>query len=210
MSIYPLRFPKIFRYFFPSAVLKKKNNNNTVYLTFDDGPTPEITNFVLNELKKYNAKATFFCLGDKIERYPDILKDVIDAGHLIGNHTYHHFDAWKTSQKDYLKDVINTEAVIDKYTTGKKLFRPPFGHVTPWHIKGLKKLGFQTVLWTSIAGDYKQNLDTDKVVQKLINQTRSGDILVFHDSKKASENLRKILPELLKSLHQKSFNFDSL
>jgi len=208
--MYPLRFPLIFNYFFPSVILNKKNTEQKVYLTFDDGPTPEVTTFVLQALKKYQAKASFFCIGDKITRYPELFNKIIGEGHLVANHTYHHVDAWKVSTQEYLKDAIETEAAINMYGVSNKLFRPPFGHITPWHLSVLKKRGFQVVLWTSVAGDFKQNLDTDKVIKKLSRQTKPGDIIVFHDSKKAEKNLRKILPEVLKNLHQKGFVFDIL
>jgi len=210
MNAYPLKLPRFSRLFFPSALLYKPDDTQTVYLTFDDGPSPEITEFVLNELKKYRAKATFFCLGDKIQRHPDILRQLIAENHRIANHSYHHLDAWKTSPEKYLKDVVKTEALIDSFTTSKKLFRPPFGHITPLHTRVLNKAGFQTVLWTSVSGDYKKGLDTEKVLKRLIRYTQSGDVLVFHDSAKASDNLRKILPGLLYHLHQKGFRFDSL
>ena len=208
--MYPLRFPKIFQASLPSAVFYKKNKNKTVYLTFDDGPSPEITSFVLDELKKFNAKATFFCIGDKMERYPEILKEVIGQGHVIGNHTYHHVDAWKISREEYLQEIIKTEAVIKLYTQTKKIFRPPYGHITPLRLHLIKKQGFKVILWTSIAGDFKRDINTEKVIKKLSSQTKTGDILVFHDSEKAGDNLKKILPELLINLNEKGFKLETL
>ena len=210
MNLYPLTFPSIFQKVFPSLLYQKPNSKNKIFLTFDDGPTEIITDWVLQELKKYNAKATFFCIGQKIKRNPDIFQRVIDQGHQIGNHTYQHIKGWKSDVNSYVASAIDTEEMITPRRPSSKLFRPPYGKIKMKQIKSLQDLGFKIVMWTSISGDFSRNLNTDKVIKKLSNNTKTGDVLVFHDSTKASANLKVILPDLLKGLSKKGFEFAAL
>ena len=210
MNFYPLRFPAVFQKAFPSLRYRKDAHVNSVYLTFDDGPTDEVTEWVLNELDKYNAKATFFCIGKNIEKHPGIFKRIIAKNHKIGNHSYQHDKGWKTQNDTYLKSVMQTEKIIESFHPSSKLFRPPYGRIKMKQIKVLQAKGIQIVMWTSISGDFSQNLDAEKVVRKLSQKTKAGDILVFHDSLKAEHNLKAILPQLLQNLSEKGLHFDVL
>ncbi len=210
MNLYPLTFPSVFQKVFPSLLYHKSDNSKKIFLTFDDGPTEIITDWVLQELEKYQAKATFFCIGQKIKRNPDIFQRVIDGGHQIGNHTYQHIKGWKSDIKNYVASAMDTEKMITKYRRSSKLFRPPYGKIKMRQIKSLQENGLKIVMWTSVSGDFSRNLNTDKVINKLSRNTKSGDILVFHDSTKAAENLKAILPDLLKKLSEKGFEFATL
>jgi len=210
MNIYPLKFPAVIQYLSSSLLFKKESSSKIIYLTFDDGPSPDITPWVLEELNKVKAKATFFCLGKNIKKYPDIFKQIIQNNHGVGNHTYFHLDGWRTKTNMYIEEVEQTENLIEQFTRSQKIFRPPYGRITPAQIKKLKAKAYEVILWTSISGDFSHHLDTNKVIKKMMKHTKSGHILVFHDSKKAAKNLKAILPELLKGWHTKGYEFGLL
>jgi len=210
MNIYPLKFPRFIQYIFTSLIYGISTNKPVVYLTFDDGPTPEITNWVIKELREYQAKATFFCVGNNIKKHPNIVKEIVSEGHLIANHTYQHVKGWQANNNDYFEEVLQTEELIETYINSKKLFRPPHGQIKRTQIKILQKSGFKIVMWRIIVGDFSSNLDIQKSIKFLTKKTKKGDILVFHDSLKAAENLKKILPEVLKNLQERGVVFESL
>lgn len=169
----------------------------TVYLTFDDGPHPEVTRFVLGQLEHYGFKATFFCIGDCVQRHPEVYKELQAAGHQVGNHTYHHLNSWKTITDDYLNDVEKASDVINS-----KLFRPPYGRIKSQVAKRLRTQDYQIVLWDVLSGDFDQQRTAQSCLKNLKQNTRNGSIIVFHDSEKAYEKLQVILPlyfEFLKS-----------
>jgi peptidoglycan/xylan/chitin deacetylase (PgdA/CDA1 family) len=210
MPLYPTKFPFPLRRLFPNLIFEQPNNQNTIYLTFDDGPTPEVTAWVLNLLQKERVKANFFLIGNNIQKYPDIVKDIVSQGHQIANHTFNHNDAWQYSTKDYMQDVFKTEDLIDQLGASKKLFRPPYGRLTPSKIAELKKAGFKIVMWSIISGDFSKILNTAHAVNYLKSKAKPGYILVFHDSFKGSENLKAILPDTIRHLKQKGFKFGLL
>ncbi len=210
MNIYPLKFPKIMQYIFSSLVFGMPTKESVVYLTFDDGPTSEVTEWVLSELRKYGAKATFFCVGNNINKHPQITDKTIAEGHLIANHTYQHIKGWEHPDNHYLEEALQTEELIKKHTKSKKLFRPPHGQIKRSQIKLLQKNGFKIVIWRTIAGDFSGSLDSQKAIDYLSKKTKPGDILVFHDSLKAEKNLKNILPRVLKNLHEQGLKFEHL
>jgi len=210
MIKYPLRFPYWFNKFIFGLVFSCSQENKKIYLTFDDGPTPEITPQVLKILKQNKIKATFFCIGKKIKRHPDIFQQIINEGHQVGNHSYEHEDGWQTGLKPYLNSISKTETLIEQFTSSIKLFRPPYGHLSFSQIKHLKQRSYKIVMWTSISGDFKENLDTKYALDYLTEKTKSGDILVFHDSRKASRQLFAILPQLITNLKKRGFIFENL
>ncbi|SHI88686.1 Peptidoglycan/xylan/chitin deacetylase, PgdA/CDA1 family [Mesonia phycicola] len=177
-----------------------------IYLTFDDGPIPEITPWVLQILKSYNAKATFFCIGNNIELYPSILSQVLNAKHVIGNHTYNHINGWKTSTTDYLQDINFFENL--GYPT--QYFRPPYGKCTSSQAKKIIQKGYKIVMWDVISEDYNKTISPENCYETVISQAKSGSIIVFHDSLKAQKNLRYVLPKVLKYYTQKGYIFKSL
>lgn len=175
-----------------------------MYLTFDDGPIPEVTPWVLDTLAKYNAKATFFCLGKHVARYPDIYQRILSEGHRTGNHTWDHPDAWKTDNLTYYKSILKADEAI-----GSDLFRPPYGRITPRQVRALRQR-YKIVLWSILSEDYDRRQSPDQCVANITGKVRAGDILVFHDSIKAQPNIMGCLEPVLKYLQQNDFRFATL
>ena len=185
------------------------NSDKKIYLTFDDGPTPEITEWTLQQLKKYNAKATFFCIGKNIEKYPDIFKKVIEDGHAIGNHTFNHLNGWKTPSEDYIENTTLCQSKIcSQQSAVCSLFRPPYGKMKLSQSKRLRKLGFKIIMWDVLSEDFNTKITPEKCLKNVIENVQSGSIIVFHDSKKAFANLEYTLPKTLEFLKEKGFNCD--
>ncbi len=210
MTIYPAKIPFVLPYLMPSLIFKKDTGSKTVYLTFDDGPTPEVTTWLLNFLKAEQIKATFFWIGEKIIKNQTVAQQVIDAGHSIGNHTFNHKDAWKTTTNIYIEQVAKAENEIEKWTVSKHLFRPPYGHITPAKSKKLQAMGYKIIMWSIISGDFHPKLNTQKAIKYLSRQTQAGHILVFHDSRKSFKNLKTVLPPVVRHLKNQGFHFDIL
>lgn len=184
---------KIAKLFYRNGcVYRIKNDQNKVFLTFDDGPTPEVTQWVLKILDKYNVKATFFALGKNVQAYPWIFEQVKQAGHSFGNHTFSHLKGVNVPTQLYLNDVLKADKLI-----GSRLFRPPYGRVWPGQISKIKQLGFKVVLWTLISCDYNRSLTPQRVYQIVQKNIRPGAIIVFHDSLKAEKNMKYALERLL-------------
>jgi peptidoglycan/xylan/chitin deacetylase (PgdA/CDA1 family) len=199
---YTSRWWMQFRY--PSLVWNIKTSQKEVFLTFDDGPHPEITPWVLKQLSLYNAKATFFCVGNNAMKYPNVLQQIINDGHVVGNHTFNHENGWFTSNEKYYSSIKK----FDNFY-GTFLFRPPYGRITSRQIKRLKNR-YKIVMWSVLSGDFDANLDVDFCIENTIKHTKKGSILVFHDSEKSKEKLYKILPEILQKLSDKGFTFISI
>ncbi len=190
---------------FPSALWGEAGNNTQVlYFTFDDGPTPEITDFVLKQLEIFHAKATFFCIGKNVIKNPEIFKNILAQGHSVGNHTFSHFNGWKTPLKRYLSDINACEKVFSS-----KLFRPPYGRLTPAQYLKIKER-YRPVFWNLLSLDFDVNKTPEECYLEVIEKARNGDIVVFHDSVKAFDRLEVILPQLLQYYTQKGFVFKSL
>jgi len=187
------------------------NTENKIYLTFDDGPIPEITEWVLEELKKYNAKATFFCIGNNIEKHPSVFMKVINEVHSIGNHTFNHLNGWKTSTEEYLENFKQCEAIISNLQPATcKLFRPPYGKIKLSQSKRIRKLGYKIILWDVLSVDYDSSISSQKCLENVLENVRSGSIIVFHDSIKAFPNLEYTLPRVLENLSKKGFVFEAI
>ncbi len=189
-------------FFFPGLTWKILSKTKRLYLTFDDGPHPEITPKVLNILEAYDAKATFFCVGENVNKYKDTYHEILNCGHQTGNHTYHHLNGWKTTTKEYIKDISMCSEQLDS-----KLFRPPHGKITPRQINMLKKQGFSIVMWSVLTRDYKTNVNKKNLLKKAIKRTQPGSIIVFHDSEKAADNLLYILPPFLEHFANEGYSF---
>jgi peptidoglycan/xylan/chitin deacetylase (PgdA/CDA1 family) len=182
------------------------NNENKVYLTFDDGPTPEITEWTLVQLKTYNAKATFFCIGDNIRKYPEVFEKVINDNHSIGNHTFNHLNGWKTNTKNYIENTTLYKAEQYKTITEDcNLFRPPYGKIKPSQSKILRKLGYKIIMWDILSEDFDTTISPEHCLENVLKNIKSGSIIVFHDSKKAFRNLEYTLPRTLEFLKEKGF-----
>ncbi len=195
---------------FSNYVWDIPNNENKVYLTFDDGPTPEITNWTLELLNSYNAKATFFCIGDNIRKYPEIFQKVTSDGHSIGNHTFNHLKGWKTKNQIYIENANLFEIECYKpsvtlQTEYPKLFRPPYGKIKPSQSKILRNSGYTIIMWDILSEDFDNKISPEQCLKNVLNNVTSGSIIVFHDSKKAFRNLEYTLPRTLKFLKEKGF-----
>ncbi|WP_397364710.1 polysaccharide deacetylase family protein [Olleya sp. R77988] len=215
MPVFPVKTPKLIQCLFPKYLWKKAFVSKTIYLTFDNGPTPEITQWTLDQLKLYNAKATFFCIGDNIKKYPDIFKSVLDEGHSVGNHTYNHLKGWETNTEKYIKNTGESQNLIELKSQNlkgenQKLFRPPFGKIKRSQAKQLLKQGYKIVMWSVLSYDWEQQISKEKCLQNVIKTTTSGSIVVFHDSIKASRNMQYALPKVLDYFSKKGYTFKAL
>ncbi|MFC2152301.1 polysaccharide deacetylase family protein [Bacteroidota bacterium] len=178
--------------------------DNELFLTFDDGPNPNITAWVLAELKEFNAKATFFCLGKNVEKYPKLYQQILDEGHSVGNHGYLHLKGWKTSNEKYIQNVQKSAQIINS-----KLFRPPYGKIRPKQLSYLKQ-EFNIVMWDVLTQDYEIKENEEKCFQNIIDYAESGSIIVFHDIPKAEKNLKYVLPKVLKHYSENGFVFNPI
>ena len=175
-----------------------------LFLTFDDGPHPIITPFVLKLLHQYNAKATFFCIGKNVKQYPEIYKQIIDEGHRVGNHTYNHLNGWKNGDAVYIKNVLLAQAAIDS-----KLFRPPYGRITRFQAQQLKPV-FDIVMWSVLSGDFDTTIDGEKCYSNVVKNTKPGSVIVFHDSDKAFARLEYALPKALEFFAGKGYEMKKI
>jgi peptidoglycan/xylan/chitin deacetylase (PgdA/CDA1 family) len=178
--------------------------NNAVYFTFDDGPTPEITNFVLDCLAQYEAKATFFCIGKNVVSNPEIAYQIQSNGHRIGNHTMNHANAWKYKREDYQQNYMACEEVFEQLNIKSVGFRPPYGRVNSFIYQNMT-LTTPIYMWTFLSGDYNQDLSVSSIIQAGIKHIKPGSILVFHDSVKAFPRLKIVLPALLDYCIQQNY-----
>ena len=196
---------------FPNYIWDISNTENKIYLTFDDGPTPEITHWTLNELQKYKAKATFFCIGDNLRKYPEIYKEIIQNGHAIGNHTFNHLNGWKTNTQTYIENAKLFETELSSIENSKcNLFRPPYGKIKSSQSKILRKSGYKIIMWDVLSADYDLTISPEECLENVLNNINSGSIVVFHDSIKAFRNLEYVLPRTLKFIKDKGFICDVL
>lgn len=202
MNIAPVKTPYLLKHVFSSLTWNFPHSNKTIYLTFDDGPTPIITDWVLETLKSYNAKASFFCVGNNVSKYPDIYERIITGGHKVGNHTHTHLKGWKSSTEEYLKNVNDASQYISS-----NLFRPPYGQIRPKQVNALSQLNYKIVMWSILSLDWDKNISKEKCAMNVINNTSEGDIIVFHDSIKASINMQYALPKVLEHFSRKGFEF---
>ncbi len=184
--------PKFLRNLIPELVWDiPAPERGDVFLTFDDGPTPGITEWILDELARHGAKATFFCLGRNVEAYPELYERILDEGHRVGNHTYGHLKGWETDAASYLADAEHASDFIDS-----PLLRPPYGRISPGQAR-LLGLRYRIVMWNIISRDYNRRLSPRTCLDNVIRHVREGDIVVFHDSRKAFGNMSYALPRVL-------------
>ena len=200
--MYLIKSPFILTEFSKKSITwKLAKDQKALYLTFDDGPVPEVTLEVLEILKLYNAKATFFMVGENAKRYPEIVDQVIAQGNSIGNHTFNHLNGMKVSDKAYFRNVLMAKEFVDS-----KLFRPPYGRIRPRQIKELKKQ-YQIVLWSVLSGDFDQSIDDEKCLKNVIKNCKNGSIIVFHDSLKAKPRMLFALKGTLEHFSKLGYQF---
>jgi peptidoglycan/xylan/chitin deacetylase (PgdA/CDA1 family) len=196
--------PSIFPLIAPNVTWKVKTSDKVLYLTFDDGPHPTITPLVLSILDEYNAKATFFCVGENVTKYPDTFNQIIRKGHAVGNHTYNHIKGWQNTNEVYFDNIKKANEVIHS-----NLFRPPYGRIKPSQIKMLKH-DYRIIMWSILTRDYDKNLNPHIALKQLNKLTKPGDVIVFHDSEKAEQNMLIILKAMLQHFHQLHYSFKAL
>jgi peptidoglycan-N-acetylglucosamine deacetylase len=216
MRFYWIKTNGFIKKIFSNYVWDIPNSENKIYLTFDDGPTPEITEWVLQELEKHNAKATFFCIGNNMDKHPEIFKKIITKGHAIGNHTYNHWNGWKTSTQDYVEnsnqwsEASKRSTNYDPNTKNCQLFRPPYGKIKKSQAKKIRELGYKIIMWDVLSADFDTLISAEKCLDNVITNVKSGSIIVFHDSLKAFPHLKYTLPKTLHFLKEKGFIFEKL
>jgi len=213
MKLYFTKTPRILMRLFSKYTWRFSYKNKEIFLTFDDGPTPEITEFVLSELNKHQAKATFFCIGKNIKNHPEIFKKIISDGHSIGNHTQNHLKGWKTNNENYIDNVLECNKTITQYsnlTIKQKLFRPPYGKIKKHQAKDLLKTGYKIIMWDVLSADFDTTISKEKCLQNVLKNTTKGSIIVFHDSVKATERMKYALPKVLKYFSDKGFVFKGI
>ncbi|CAM1351998.1 polysaccharide deacetylase family protein [Tenacibaculum crassostreae] len=207
MRLYFIKTPRILKQLFAKYTWSFFTHKKEIYVTFDDGPIPEVTEFVLDQLKEYNAKATFFCIGDNVRKYPAIFSRIVSEGHTVGNHTFNHLNGWKTSNDTYFENTNKCEKLLNQKT---KLFRPPYGRIKKSQAKHLLAKGYKIIMWDVLSADFDTNISKEKCLQNVVKNTKKGSIIVFHDSIKASDKLYYALPKVLKEFSEKGYEFKAI
>ncbi|MDD3725015.1 MAG: polysaccharide deacetylase family protein [Bacteroidales bacterium] len=198
------KIPKLIQYLLYYFEFKIKGENKTLYLTFDDGPIPEVTPEVLDILDKYNAKATFFCVADNIKKHPEVFQSIIDRGHRLGNHTYHHIKGWETPNNEYFEDIERANQLVNS-----NLFRPPYGRIGFFQARELRKK-YRLILWSVLSYDYSGKLSKENVWDNIRKSVTDNDIILFHDNIKARDNMIFALNNTLLYFSKKGFQFKSI
>jgi peptidoglycan-N-acetylglucosamine deacetylase len=195
------RPPYLLRKLYPKCIWRMPSSENKIYLTFDDGPVPEVTPWVLDVLDRHGIKATFFCVGENVKKYPDLYKEIVRRGHTTANHTFNHIKGLSTSNEDYFQNVERCREEVSS-----DLFRPPYGQIKPSQQNFLSK-NYRIIMWDVLSYDYSSAISPEKCLENVMRNTRRGSIIVFHDSLKAMPNLEFALPKALEGLKEKSYEF---
>ena len=199
-----IKTPTLIQFFFPSLLWSKKRDKKILYLTFDDGPYNMLSPFILDELKKYKAKATFFYLGSKAEKYPQLIKRCKDENHKIGNHSYSHPNGWKTKNSRYYQDIEKANKLLNS-----NLFRPPYGRIKPSQINHLKKY-YKIIMWDILSWDFDKKTSPEECYNNIINNAKSGSIIVLHENEKSAKTVKEVLPKILSYFSSQGFKFEKL
>ena len=200
----------IIRYLSPSSLIwNKSRSEKNIYLTFDDGPIPDLTPKILDILDCFGVKATFFCVGENILKHPNIFLEIVSRGHGIGNHTFNHLNGWNTGCDDYLSNITKTQKVIEDMGVKTDLFRPPYGKITNDQAKVLAKK-YDIVMWDVLSGDFDTALSKEKCLSKSLKYVSNGTIIVFHDNVKAEDNVLFALPRFINKCLKENYMFEKL
>lgn len=188
----------------PGFLWRVPVREKVLYLTFDDGPVPEITPWVLDTLQEWGARATFFCVGDNVRKHPEVFDRLLRSGHALGNHTFNHLNGWKTPLAVYLENIEKCRAVLPS-----RLFRPPYGLMTPAQIRQVRR-GFRIVMWEVLSWDINPAVSPEKCLENVLSNARPGSVVVLHDSLKSARNLRFVLPEILRHFTGLGYRFEGI
>lgn len=196
-----MQFSRLPALFFPSLIWRVKTRSKLIYLTFDDGPVPEVTPQVLDILDAFGWKATFFCVGENVVKYPDLYQEILARGHSTGNHSYNHIRGFRYATEEYVQNVKKASEMIQS-----KLFRPPHGRIKPAQLKALRK-EYDIVMWDVITYDYDRKRSPERILKTIRRNLRKGSVVVFHDSLKAKENVLEVLPNALAFWQSKGYSY---
>ncbi len=203
---YLVKTPWVFKKFYSAGIWDMPGQTKALYLTFDDGPHPEATPFVLEELKKYNAKATFFCIGKNVEQQNHLYSQILNEGHTAGNHSYSHLNGWKTNDRDYFEDIVKAKKYIDS-----NLFRPPYGKISKLQMKHLiEDFGMKIIMWSVLSADFDTRITPEQCLKNVSLNVKPGSIIVFHDSEKAYSRMKYTLPRILKLYSEMGYSFEKI
>lgn len=207
--------PGFVKWIYPKRIWEGPAEGKSIYLTFDDGPIPQVTPWVLEQLKAYDALATFFCIGENVQQHPGIFRKIINEGHSIGNHTFNHLDGWRTRTDEYILNTLKCRQVIQNNLPEKSfkrnpLFRPPYGKIKGRQAKELQKRGFTVVMWSIVSLDYDPSVSAERCYRNVKRHVRPGSVIVFHDSLRAQANLTTVLPRVLEHYNREGFTFRAL
>lgn len=202
--MYLVKTPQIIQNLFPNFTWKIPSHEKVLYLTFDDGPIPEVTPWVLQQLEAFQAKATFFCVGDNVKKHREVFHQVVDAGHSVGNHTFNHLSGWACENIPYFHNVRRCARLVES-----NLFRPPYGRLKPKQSQFLQR-HYRIVMWDVLSGDFDAKISKEQCLENVIANAGKGSIVVFHDSLKAKEKLQYVLPKVLKHYSEKGFHFEAM
>lgn len=205
---YFFRNPFFLPWLYPGLTWRMPSVEKSLYLTFDDGPVHGPTEFVLDQLSRVSAKATFFCIGDNVRKHPDVFDRILSEGHAVGNHTFHHLSGWKTPVEEYVANVQQCDAVLQAGGKNPPMFRPPYGRITRRQISRLND--YRIIMWDVLTNDYARDLSPEACLRGSLAATRNGSIVVFHDSLKAEKNMTYVLPRYLDHFASRGYSFRSL
>ncbi len=202
--MYLVKTPKLIQNIFPSFIWKMPSEERKIFLTFDDGPIPEVTPWVLDQLDQYRARATFFCVGENIKTHPEVYHSVIARGHSVGSHTFNHLSGWATDNLPYFLNVRRAATLV-----GSTLFRPPYGRIKPSQMAFLTR-HYQIIMWDVLSGDFDQKITKEQCLENVLSASGPGSIIVFHDSLKSADKLHYVLPRVLEQFSEEGYEFEAI
>jgi peptidoglycan/xylan/chitin deacetylase (PgdA/CDA1 family) len=209
--LFVFKIPLIIKWFYPTLVWNGERTSKTIYLTFDDGPVPGVTDCILDVLAEHQVKASFFCVGGNIAKNPELFKSIIREGHTVGNHTYHHLNGWNQKEEDYINDINKCREVMIQcgYSSDIRLFRPPYGRLKKKVISRIGK-DYRIIMWDVLSWDFSSRLSSKKILRKSIRHTEGGSIIIFHDSEKTKSDIRFIISQYIDHFCGLNYEFSTI